>query len=402
MAKKRSSSKGKGGVPAPIVFIAVALVLVAIVYFVKGAHIGVMDKAASFDKRLSGVYSKFGLNEKNIIKTEAEEKKTDKESYIYTYREYSASSGLSLRGFESAMKARLKGSEFRVAKSSVVSGRNTELGLFVINSGKMNIMTMKIIKPLSQAAGPEALRPEEKAVPLEAAKPVPPLAPAARRPHGPKVAIVIDDFGYSLNNMPTILSLKQPVTLSILPNTKYYKEVTKEAHARGYEILLHLPMESHHKNLKEEFDTIKTGLSRREIISRIDADIAEIPGLAGVNNHQGSAATENKAVMTAVLTRLKERNLFFLDSMTSSKSVGQEVAASLGEKFAKRDVFLDNSEEPEDIRKQFVLLKKIALKKGAAVAICHDRKNSVKVLSEMLPKLEEEGIQFVALSEMVN
>jgi len=403
MAKKRSSRTGKGGgVPAWIVFAAVALTLLAIIYFMRPVQVVAPDKAPALDKRLASVYSKFGLEEKNITRHETEEKKLEDRSYLYTYREYSASKGFSLRGFESAVKARLKGTEFRVAKSSIVSGKDTELGVFMINSGKMNIMTMKIIKPRALAPPAEEAKPEVKAErPAAVAKPAPPRA-VSKKPRGPKVAIVIDDFGYGMGNLPTIMSLNQPVTLSILPNTKYYKEVISQARAKGYEIILHLPMESHHTEVKEEFDTIKSGLSKREILARLDSDIAEVPGLRGVNNHQGSKATENKAVMATILGRLKEKNLFFLDSMTSSKSVGQEVAASLGERFAKRDVFLDNSEDVDDIRDQFALLKKIAFKQGRAIAICHDRKNSIKVLSEMMPKLEEEGIQFVPLSDMVD
>jgi polysaccharide deacetylase 2 family uncharacterized protein YibQ len=399
MAKKRSS-RSKGGMPAPVVFVAVALVLLAIVYFMKGGQIGVLDKSAALDKRLGAVYSKFGLDDSDVTSTETEEKKLGEHSYIHTRREYKASRNVSLKSFESALKARLKGTEFRVAKSNILSGKMIESGTFLINRGDMDMMTLRLVKP-AVAPTPKPAPPEvtpKEIIPKEIAV-IPPVP--AKKARGPRIAIVIDDFGYSMSNMPTLLAMKQPVTLSILPNLKYSKEVARQARSKGDEIILHLPMESLRKSAKEEAGTIKTGLSKKEILSRLDSELAGFTGLSGVSNHQGSKATEDRFVMTTVFTRLKEKDLFFLDSFTSSKSVCKDVAASIGEKFAKRDVFLDNSSDPEDIKKQFLVAKKMAMKNGSAIAICHDRKSSIKVLSEIAPQMEKEGVSFVYLSELV-
>ena len=72
-----------------------------------------------------------------------------------------------------------------------------------------------------------------------------------------------------------------------------------------------------------------------------------------MNNHEGSSLTENKEAMKFLMAELKARDLVFLDSLTSAKSVAYATAKEFGLKAAKRDVFLDNeSEQRGSIRKQ--------------------------------------------------
>ena len=217
----------------------------------------------------------------------------------------------------------------------------------------------------------------------------------------PEVAIVIDDFGYTLGNINVFLGIKKPLTLSILPDLRYSRTVAGMGSAAGLDVILHMPMESHNKNATEESDTIKPGMDEGEVLTRLEKAIASVPGLDGVSNHQGSMATEDKPLMSIILKRLKEKHLYFFDSVTSRKSICKEVAASLGERCAKRDIFLDNESSPEYITKQVLLLKRYAFRNGRAIAIGHDRKNTAKVLSEMMPELEREGVRFVLLSKMV-
>ena len=88
-----------------------------------------------------------------------------------------------------------------------------------------------------------------------------------------------------------------------------------------------------------------------------------VPGAVGVNNHEGSALTENKEAMKFLMAELKARNLFFLDSLTNPKSVAYATAIEFGLKAARRDVFLDNdSDNPASIRKQLDELVEIARK----------------------------------------
>ncbi|MFA5256146.1 MAG: divergent polysaccharide deacetylase family protein [Candidatus Omnitrophota bacterium] len=217
----------------------------------------------------------------------------------------------------------------------------------------------------------------------------------------PKVAIVIDDFGYNMNNIDRLFAIKRAVTFSVLPNLPYSKKIASLASSKGYEVILHLPMESVDSSAPAETDTIKTGMGEKDILAVLEKDIASVPGLSGVSNHQGSKATEDKRCMSIVLSGLKKRSLYFFDSLVTDKSVCRMAAARWKVPYAKRDIFLDNENNPEYIEKQMLSLRKMAFKYGSVIAVCHDRKNTIAVLSKMMPELAEEGIRFVYLSEMV-
>lgn len=217
----------------------------------------------------------------------------------------------------------------------------------------------------------------------------------------PKVAIVIDDFGYNMSDLNTLFAAKLPVTFSVLPNLAYSRRIAELAHSKGYEVILHLPLEANDKSAPAESDTIRTDMDEKKITSMLGQEIAGVPGLRGMSNHQGSKATENKATMSIILGDLKKRNLYYFDSLVTDRSVCKEVAKGLGVPYAKRDMFLDNNQSQDYIEKQVLSLRRFAFRKGSAIAVCHDRKNTIYVLSRMMPELAAEGIEFVNLSDMV-
>lgn len=226
-----------------------------------------------------------------------------------------------------------------------------------------------------------------------------PVRPAVAAVKG-KIAIVLDDWGYNLNNLPIIEKIKLPITASVLPNLNYSREVAEELHSRGFEIMLHLPMEPKEKYRLEK-NTIMTSWREAAINKIIDEDLDSIVYAKGINNHMGSRATENSKTMEIVFKKLKKRNLFFLDSMVTSSSVCYNLARKMGLSYAKRDIFLDNKEYPAYIKEQINKLKLRAKSRGAAIGIGHDRKTTLEVLSEVMPQLEKEGYKLVFLSELV-
>ncbi len=215
-----------------------------------------------------------------------------------------------------------------------------------------------------------------------------------------KVAIVIDDWGYNLNNLRILDRIKYPLTVSVLPHLNYSREVASELRKRGLEIILHLPMEPHEKYRLEK-NTIMVSMDEATIKNIIDKDLANIIYAKGVSNHMGSLATEDIRTMEVIFRELKGRTLFFLDSLVSPKSVCSQLARRVGVRFAKRDVFLDNREEPAYIRSQINKLKLQAKVKGYAVGIGHDQKNTLEVLEEAMPQLEKEGYKFVFVSDLL-
>ena len=215
-----------------------------------------------------------------------------------------------------------------------------------------------------------------------------------------KIAIVVDDWGYNLNNLHLLDQIKYPLTMSVLPNLSYSSLVARELHTRGFEIILHLPLEPHEKYRLEK-NTIMTSWDEETIKNVINQDLASITYAKGVSNHMGSRATEEPRIMEIIFKELKKRYLYFLDSIVSSKSVCSDLARKMDLGFAKRDVFLDNQEDPVYIKGQIYKLKMKAKHYGRAIGICHDRKISLEVLKEIMSQLEKEGYKFVFVSELV-
>lgn len=215
-----------------------------------------------------------------------------------------------------------------------------------------------------------------------------------------KIAIVIDDVGYSLGNLAIIEAIKSPITFSILPGLDFSGEASRKLNSLGFQVILHLPMEPKEKTGLEE-NTVLASMDEKNIRSIIEKDLSTVNQVRGVSNHMGSKVTENEPAMDLILNELKNRHLFFLDSFVTADSVVEKLAEKKKVKFAKRDVFLDNSADPSYIRQQIRLLKQKARQNGQAVGIGHDRKNTLEVLKEEIPIMKKEGFKFVFVSELV-
>lgn len=214
-----------------------------------------------------------------------------------------------------------------------------------------------------------------------------------------RIAIVIDDWGYHLNNLAIIKEIKVPLTCAILPNLKNSSLVARELNKLGFEIILHLPMEPKEK-YRLERDTITAIMDTRQIQDILDKDLGSVIFAKGISNHMGSRITENKKISTIVMAEVKKRKLYFLDSFVNPKSVCREIAAKIKVRFARRDVFLDNQDDPVYIKSQLIKLKNLAGRKGTVIAIGHDRRNTLMVLNQILPMMQKEGYEFVFVSEL--
>lgn len=214
-----------------------------------------------------------------------------------------------------------------------------------------------------------------------------------------KIAIVLDDWGYNLNNLGILDNIKLPLTCAVLPDLPYSSTIAQEAHIKGFEVILHLPMEPHEKYRLEK-NTILTDMDEERITAILNQDLSSMVYAKGVSNHMGSRATEDIRTMGAIFRELKKRRIYFLDSFVTNKSICSNLALRFGLGFAKRDVFLDNKNDPEYILRQIYTLKLKAKSKGGVIGIGHDRKVTLEVLAKIMPQLEKEGYRFVFVSDL--
>ncbi len=130
--------------------------------------------------------------------------------------------------------------------------------------------------------------------------------------------IIIDDFGYRNDKVSDgFLSLGANLTFAVIPGHKYSRSFAKKAFKKGYEVIVHMPMESHVSSSGEEDFILNTDMTSSEIESRMEKVITHLPQAVGMNNHQGSKATENKRVMNVVGSVLKKYGKYFVDSRTT-------------------------------------------------------------------------------------
>jgi len=217
----------------------------------------------------------------------------------------------------------------------------------------------------------------------------------------PLIAIVIDDMGIDRKRSDMAIGLKAPLTLSFLTYAKDLKGQTKKARLRGHELLLHVSMEPRSSEVDPGPNSLLINLSEQELRRRLDWGFSRFPNYVGLNNHMGSKFTSDSKSMRIVIEEIKRRGLLFLDSRTSSKTVGAKLAREMGVPAVERNIFLDHENNIKAVNAQLAKVEKIARRIGAVVAIGHPRDATIKALQTWLKSLESKGFQLVPLTTIV-
>jgi len=218
----------------------------------------------------------------------------------------------------------------------------------------------------------------------------------------PKVVIVIDDLGSEKPIVKEFLHWDLPITFSILPFTPHSKTIALEAHRRGRDVILHLPMEPHgYPEVRPGEGVLLQEMDEESLLLQLSKDIEAVPHIKGVSNHMGSRLMEDPEKMKIIFCELKRRGLFFLDSRTSPQTVGLQTAHAIGLKAMERSLFIDHSSGAYDIRQKVEELTQRCLSEGKAIAIGHPHPSTIKILKEMIPKMKEKGIEVVSLSSLM-
>ena len=216
-----------------------------------------------------------------------------------------------------------------------------------------------------------------------------------------KIAIIIDDIGFSRSRAHNFLALGIPVTFSVLPRITYTRELADTLHDAGHEIMLHQPMEPVDNSFNPGPGAVYTANRPREIVAAIETNISEVPHVAGVNNHMGSKFTADPDKMRQALGVVKSKKLFFVDSMTTRHSKGFPTANRLGITTARRNVFLDNRRTVPAISAQFDALQQVALRTGRALAIGHPFPETAAAIEHFNRRRKKPGVQFVHVSKVL-
>ncbi|HBG17119.1 MAG TPA: hypothetical protein DDW93_10095 [Firmicutes bacterium] len=216
----------------------------------------------------------------------------------------------------------------------------------------------------------------------------------------PKIALIIDDVGFVRQPTEDFWALDIPLTFAVLPWGKYSELHAKQALQRNQQIILHLPLEPLDSSINPGAGAIFESFSPQEALQQLRKNLAAVPGVIGVNNHMGSKGTQDLKMMTLIMTELKMRGLFFIDSMTIKSSLAWKVAQKMQVPVGIRNVFLDGL-GIEGIPLQVRVLIEKALNQGSAIGIAHTRPGVAKAISDCLPLFQQAQIELVHVSQLV-
>ena len=251
--------------------------------------------------------------------------------------------------------------------------------------------------PQLQAEGPPddlLQEPASDAVSISAVPedlPVPPVNSSI-----PVIAICVDDLGVDFGGTVKAMALPRDVTLAFLPYGRATPALAQESEHMGHEVLAHVPMEPIGR---ADPGPMELKIGAPDIAERLAWSLARVPGLSGINNHEGSKFSTDAASLMPVAQAISARHLFFFDSRTIAGSQIVRVAHMYGVASAGRDVFLDNVLTDSAIQAQLDELAAKARKTGVAIAIGHPHEITLRLLRAWLA--EDHGLRLVPVSEAI-
>jgi polysaccharide deacetylase 2 family uncharacterized protein YibQ len=252
------------------------------------------------------------------------------------------------------------------------------------------------VAPVTPA--PDITKPPASAAPAAALATGAPLPSTGGRP---RLAIIIDDCGQWPDTERAFVALPFPLTLSVLPHVRFGSAIARDASAAGKGVMLHLPMQTISGRYPGP-GTITTSMPDDAIRSELTTDLAELPQARGVNNHEGSLATQDPRVMGDIADVLAHDGRFFIDSRTSSASVGESVARGRGVPSAARSVFLDNVDDEAAVEARLREAVRDALATGSAIAIGHPRPATLAAVRTLGPTFAADGVELTLASALVH
>ena len=235
--------------------------------------------------------------------------------------------------------------------------------------------------------------------------PQPVQPPVAQKDDGGlRASIVIDDLGEDYRAYKKLAAMDVPFTYSVLPFRTHSVRIANEASKSEGEVILHLPLEPWNStNHAINHGTLLTSMNEEELRTQLEKNLAAVPHLCGVSNHMGSKFTEDHEKMEIILEAVKEKDLYFLDSRTSDKTVGYTLAQMMHLRTAQRKLFIDNTQNQQAIEKQLQKIPRLAKRNGGSVvAIGHPYPSTIAALKNYVPHLKEQGVTVVPLSQLVN
>ena len=216
-----------------------------------------------------------------------------------------------------------------------------------------------------------------------------------------QLALIIDDVGYDMRAFQRLLELPLNMTISILPDSPYAAEAARMAHQHGLTVMLHMPMQTANPKYKQKMERfyLHKDMTKQAFTDVFEAALAKVPYVVGINNHMGSLLTEDSKSMLWLTELCAKHDLFFIDSRTSSASVGAKIAEETGISWNERDIFLDHSVETEKLQHAWDSAISCAKRNDHCILLAHPHKETVTFLEQQIQAINHQ--QFVSITDVL-
>ncbi len=217
----------------------------------------------------------------------------------------------------------------------------------------------------------------------------------------PAISIIIDDLGQQLAAGERAVALPGNITYAFLPHTNHAAQLAELAHQQDKEVMIHMPMQAIGENNLGK-GGLTLDMSQQHFLTTLKENLSAIPHISGINNHMGSLLTQHPGHMAWLMAALSERDdLFFVDSRTTEHTIAYQIATEYEVPRINRNVFLDNIRNEAEISRQFDRLITLAKRNGTAVAIGHPYPETIAFLEQILPRLEQHGVELIKTSGLI-
>ena len=195
--------------------------------------------------------------------------------------------------------------------------------------------------------------------------------------------------------------LPGPLTMAYLPYAERIGAQTDFTRQQGHALMVHMPMAPVNGQMMNTPGMLHAGLTAGELKKKLEDNLSYFDGFFGVNNHMGSALTQNIEAMDIVMKTLNESGYYFIDSRTIARSVAADLAQTNNVPALVRDVFLDHEATLSFVKNALQRTEEIAGKNGIAIAIGHPKDPTIQALAEWIPDAKERGFVFVTADELI-
>jgi len=220
----------------------------------------------------------------------------------------------------------------------------------------------------------------------------------------PRIALIISNLGLSDTYTKAALELlPEDITLSFSHVAPRLKNWVREARQKGHEILLDIPMEpiGFPKNDPGRA-TLLTSSNEVENLNRLEHIMKQAGGYVGLLGTLGTKFMLHSETFLPVLRSIKQRGLIYVDSRSTSRSLGPELASSIQLPKAFNNVFVDREPSQEKIKNKLDELERIALKRRFAVGIAQPLPITIEILSQWTKRLKTKQIALAPITAIVD